>query len=216
MTTSTARILIALSLLFACTQSAALADSNKETAAAEVATVGKQAPDFTLPDTDGKKHTLKEYAGKYVVLEWVNFGCPFVKKHYDSKNMQALQATYTGKDVVWLSICSSASGKQGHFEGEELKTQVETHGSKATAYLTDAEGSVGRAYGAKTTPHMFVIDPKGILIYTGAIDDRPSTDKADIEGANNYVRAALDAAMAGKNVETPVTSSYGCSVKYKQ
>lgn len=216
MTNSMTRIIFAFGLLALGTQSIARAETKEETETPQVATVGEKAPDFTLMDAQGKKHTLKQYAGHYVVLEWVNFGCPFVKKHYDSDNMQALQAAFTGKEVVWLSICSSAPGKQGHFEGEELAKQIEAHGSKAAAYLTDAEGTVGRAYGAKTTPHMFVIDPKGTLIYAGAIDDKPSTDKADIKGASNYVSTALDAAMAGKKVETAVTQAYGCSVKYKQ
>jgi len=206
----------AAALLITGMQVSARADSKEETATPQVATVGEVAPGFTLMDTEGAKHALKDYAGHYVVLEWVNFGCPFVKKHYDSENMQALQTAFTGKEVVWLSICSSAPGKQGYFEGDELKKEVKAHGSKATAYLADADGTVGKMYGAKTTPSMYVIDPKGVLIYAGAIDDKPSTDKSDIKGANNYVRAALDAAMAGKQVETTVTKSYGCSVKYKQ
>jgi len=217
MTSNTAKILLALGAFALGTQGLAQAEPKTEAATSEVATVGEKAPDFVLTDIHGKNHTLKGYAGRYVVLEWVNFGCPFVRKHYDSDNLQTLQSTYIGKDVVWLSICSSVSGKQGHFEGEELTKQVvEVNGSKATAYLTDPEGTVGRAYGAKATPHMFVIDPKGTLIYAGAIDNRPTTDKGDIKGATNYVRAALDAAMAGKKVETTVTQAYGCSVKYKQ
>lgn len=193
--------------------SAAGAESGKPPA--PTAVVGEAAPAFTLPGVDGKAHALKDYAGSYVVLEWINFGCPFVRKHYDSDNMQSLQAASAARDVVWLTICSSAPGKQGYFEGDELKEQVEASRSKARAYLVDAEGAVGRAYGAKTTPHMFIIDPKGTLIYAGAIDDRPTTDKADIKSATNYVKAALDAAMAGKKVETAVTQAYGCSVKYK-
>lgn len=187
-----------------------------EEAAAPPAAVGKTAPEFSLKDAQGKEHALAEYQGKFVVLEWVNFGCPFVKKHYGSGNMQGLQAEYTGKGVVWLSICSSAPGKQGHFEGEELKKQLAEHQSKATHYLTDAEGQVGRAYGAKTTPHMYVIDPKGILVYAGGIDDIPTADPDDLAKAKNYLRLALDALLAGQPVAAPTTPPYGCSVKYAE
>ena len=183
-------------------------------AADRFATVGEKAPDFTLTDAAGKKHSLADFAGRFVVLEWVNFGCPFVKKHYNSKNMQNLQAAYTEKEVVWLSICSSGPAKQGYFEGDELVRELDQKGSRATAYLVDADGRVGRMYEAKTTPHMFVIDPGGVLIYAGAIDDRPSTDVEDIKGATNYVQQALDAAMTGKPVAVTSTKSYGCSVKY--
>jgi peroxiredoxin len=178
------------------------------------ATVGKKAPDFTLVDAQGETHYLSDYADKYVVLEWVNFDCPFVKKHYGSKNMQTLQAAYQEKEVVWLSICSSAPGKQGYFDGDDLAKRIKAEGGNASAYLIDADGTVGRMYEAKTTPHMFVIDPEGTLVYAGAIDDHPSTKIADIEGATNYVQLALDASMAGEEVETDWTKSYGCSVKY--
>jgi peroxiredoxin len=179
-----------------------------------VAAVGQKAPEFTLTDAAGKKHSLADYKGKYVVLEWVNFGCPFVRKHYDSKNMQGLQARWTGQDVVWLSICSSAQGKQGYYEGEALTKQLQKEGVKSTAYLIDADGVVGRKYEAQTTPHMYVIDPQGLLIYAGAIDDRPSAKPEDIAGAVNYVSEALAQARAGKPLSTSWTKSYGCSVKY--
>jgi peroxiredoxin len=191
--------------------SALLATASLAIAAPEV---GKPAPEFTLTDSNGKSHSLSDFKGKYVVLEWINFGCPFVKKFYEPGAMQKLQSEWTGKDVVWLAINSSASGKQGHFASDELKKQLETVGFKGTAYLVDEQGTVGKKYDAKTTPHMFVINPEGVLIYQGAIDNKKSTDSADIEGAANYVSAALDEAKAGKAVSTATTTPYGCSVKY--
>lgn len=178
------------------------------------AKVGEAAPDFTLPDLDGKEHKLSQYKGKYVVLEWTNPDCPFVKKHYDSKNMQKLQSAWVKKDVVWLTICSSAPGKQGYYEPSDIKSQMKKTQSSATAYLRDTGGAVGHMYQAKTTPHMYVIDPDGKLIYAGAIDDKPSTKKADIDGATNYVQACLEAATSGKAVATATSTPYGCSIKY--
>jgi len=178
------------------------------------AVVGKSAPAFSLTDMDGKTVKLSDFKGKFVVLEWVNFDCPFVRKHYGSENMQQLQKTYTGKDVVWISICSSAPGKQGHLTGNEAKEATAERGASPTEFLLDPKGVTGKAYGAKTTPHMFVIDPKGKLLYNGAIDDTPSTKVADIPNSKNYVVAALDAALAGKPVENATTKPYGCSVKY--
>jgi peroxiredoxin len=183
-------------------------------ATATVATVGQKAPDFTLLDATGKKRTLSEFQGKYVVLEWVNFDCPFVRKHYGTKNMQGLQARYTNQDVVWLSICSSAPGKQGYFAGDELKKRIEAEGLKSTAYLIDADGAVGKRYEAKSTPSLYVINPAGVLIYAGAIDDHPSTNPDDVAGSKNYVVEALTAAQSGRPVATSWTKSYGCSVKY--
>ena len=144
------------------------------------------APAFTLMDHLGEKHTLDQYKGKWVVLEWVNFDCPFVKKHYVSNNMQNLQKTYTDKGVIWLSICSSSKGKQGFLSSDEISSRIESHGAKPTAYLIDADGSVGKLYNAKTTPHMFVISPDGNLVYKGAIDSVPSTSPDDVVGAENY------------------------------
>lgn len=179
------------------------------------AAVGQKAPDFTLPDTNDGKQSLAQYKGKFVVLEWVNPDCPFVKKHYDSGNMQNLQKGARGKDVVWLSICSSAKGKQGSYSPSDWNKMSLEKKSTPNAVLLDEDGKVGNLYGAKTTPHIFIIDPKGNLIYKGAIDDKPSTDIADVSGAKNYVMAALDDAMAGKKVKVAQTQSYGCSVKYK-
>lgn len=180
----------------------------------QVATIGKTAPDFTLTDASGQKHSLADFKGKYVVLEWVNFGCPFVKAQYGSKNMQTLQSEYRDKGVTWLSICSSAPGKQGYFEGKNLQENITKFGSKATAYLLDSDGTVGKMYGAKTTPDMFVISPDGVLLYAGAIDNTPTTDVSVPPKSTNYVELALDAAMSGKEIKTKATQSYGCGVKY--
>ena len=179
------------------------------------AVVGQAAPAFTLPDTHGGRHSLSDLKGKMVVLEWVNFECPFVGKHYGSGNMQKLQKAYTGKGVVWLSINSSAEGKQGYFAPEKIDALLKEKGAAPTAYLIDTDGAVGREYGAKTTPHMYVIDPGGRVIYTGGIDDTPSTDQADVATAKNFVSAALDEALAGKPVTTASSTPYGCSVKYR-
>jgi hypothetical protein len=175
---------------------------------------GEPAPGFTLPDTHGKTHALADYKGKFVVLEWVNFGCPFVRKHYDANNMQSLQKEYTGKGVIWLSICSSAPGKQGNMSPEEWNKNEMEKGAAPTAVLIDADGKVGRSYEAKTTPHMFIINPEGKLIYQGGIDSIASTDKADIEKASNYIKVSLEEALAGKPISNPQTKPYGCSVKY--
>jgi peroxiredoxin len=176
--------------------------------------VGKAAPDFALSDSNGKKHSLSDLKGKFVVLEWFNPGCPFVKKHYSSNNMQELQKKYTEKGVVWLTISSSAEGKQGHLTPELANQEIKEKKANMTALLLDHDGKVGQAYGAKTTPHMFVIDPKGTLIYGGAIDDNDSADPEVIKTSKNYVAAALDEAMSGKPVQVASTDSYGCSIKY--
>lgn len=175
---------------------------------------GKAAPDFTAKASNGKTVKLSDYKGKTVVLEWLNYGCPFVKKHYESKNMQNLQKKYTGEGVVWLSVISSAPGKQGHADAKQAEADKATHGSSATAILLDEKGEVGKAYGALTTPHMYVIDKTGKLVYQGAIDDKASTDLADVKTATNYVSAALDATKAGKPVAVSQTKAYGCGVKY--
>jgi peroxiredoxin len=177
--------------------------------------IGAPAPAFTLPDTYGKEHSLSDYSGKWVVLEWLNYGCPFVQKHYKSGNMQKLQAEYGEQGVVWFSVVSSAPGKQGYYEPDEMNAMNEENGNTAAAVLLDPEGSVGMAYGAKTTPQMYVINPEGVLLYNGAIDDRPSPQVSDIEGAKNYLVQALSEAMAGQSVSQPTTQPYGCSVKYK-
>jgi len=177
--------------------------------------VGEAAPTFALKDVVGKEYSLADLKGKFVVLEWVNFDCPFVRKHYNSGNMQKLQKQYTEKGVTWLSICSSAEGKQGHFEMSDLKARIAKEKAVPTAYLIDESGDVGMKYEAKTTPHMFVINPDGVLLYAGGIDDKATTDTDDIASATNYVRAALDAAMAGQEIKVSASKPYGCSVKYK-
>lgn len=193
---------------------AAIAVLSVGQARAEVAT-GSDAPDFELTDITGKAHKLSDYRGKTVILEWVNHGCPFVVKHYDSGNMQSIQRDLVAAGAIWLSICSSAEGKQGYYTAEEWqKLNAEKQGA-ATAVLLDPEGTVGRLYGARTTPHMFVIDAAGKLAYQGAIDNKPSTDPTDIPSALNYVRAAFEDLAAGRAVATPTTKPYGCSVKYK-
>jgi peroxiredoxin len=178
------------------------------------ALVGQPAPDFTLSDAGGQPHALSQHRGAHVVLEWFNNECPFVRKHYDSGHMQRLQAAYTAKGVVWLTIASSAPGKQGHVTPAQAQEVVRERQARQTALLLDPEGTVGRLYGAKTTPHMFIVGPDGALLYAGAIDDAPSADPADLAGATNYVARALDEALAGAPVSIPRTDSYGCSVKY--
>lgn len=173
-----------------------------------------EAPDFTLTDTYDQPHTLSEYEGQWVVLEWLNYDCPFVRKHYNGDNMQALQEQYTGQGVVWLSIVSSAPGHQGNFSNDEMNARTAEHGGHQTAVLIDAVGTVAHAYGALTTPHMFVINPDQEIVYNGAIDDRPSPDPATLDGATNYVSGALDAAMAGLAVSPASSQPYGCTVKY--
>jgi peroxiredoxin len=172
------------------------------------------APAFTLTDTNGTEHSLSDFAGKTVVLEWFNAGCPFVKKHYVSGNMQALQETYTGKDVVWLSVVSSAPGKQGHASPSEHNQKIQEWNMKPTALLIDEDGTVGKAYKAKTTPHMFVINGEGEIVYQGAIDSERSSSPDDIPKATNFVKAALDQVLAGQPVEVSMSKPYGCSVKY--
>lgn len=203
---------LSLGLLFSnnSTNAVAIGDAKMQTA-----TVDKMAPEFTLKDSKGVSHNLSDFKGKYVVLEWINYDCPFVKKHYESNNMQSLQKEYTSKGVVWLSICSSSPGKQGNFDKETITKRSNEYKAKQTAYLIDEDGHVGQQYGAKTTPHCYVVSPEGVLIYAGAIDDNPSADQADVKTAKNYIKECLNASMNGKKVEVKSTKSYGCSVKYK-
>ena len=177
--------------------------------------VGEAAPDFSLPGADGKTHALADYKGKYVVLEWTNHDCPFVKKHYKSGNMQSTQKELTGKGAVWLSVVSSAPGKQGHVDAAKATELTKSRGAAPTAVLLDPSGDVGRKYEAKTTPHMYVVAPDGKLIYMGGIDSIPSSDAEDIAKATPYVKVALAEAMGGKPVTNSSTKPYGCSVKYQ-
>lgn len=179
---------------------------------------GKAAPDFKLKGIGAKDReiTLSDYKGKIVVLEWLNHGCPFVKKHYGSGNMQSLQLKYVGKNVIWFSIASSAPGKQGHVNSEQALAEKKEHKSSSTDVLLDADGKVGKLYGAKTTPHMYIIDKDGNLAYQGAIDDKPDTDPASIASAKNYVAQALEEIMAEKKVSVGSTKAYGCAIKYAE
>ncbi len=183
--------------------------------AAESPAVGTNAPDFSLTDSKGKTQSVSQYKGKYVVLEWFNPGCPFVQKHYGSGNMQKLQAELTGKGVVWLTIDSSAPGLEGYLTAEQANAKMTEWKTKQTALVLDPDGKAGRTYGAKNTPHMFVINPEGKIVYEGAIDSKATPNPADIANSTNYVKVALEESLGGKTVSTATTKPYGCSVKYK-
>jgi AhpC/TSA family len=178
------------------------------------ARVGERAPDFTAADIDGQTHKLSDYADKFVVLEWTNRACPYTMKQYSSGNMQNLQREWTGKGVIWLTVQSSAPGTQGYITAPQEKAWLKHINAAPTAVFLDPTGKLGHLYDAKTTPDMYVINPQGILIYEGAIDDHPTTDLSDIKISKNYVSAALSEAMAGKPVSVPTSRPYGCSVKY--
>jgi peroxiredoxin len=178
------------------------------------ANVGQPAPEFSLPDVSGKTVSLSGHRGRFVVLEWVNPGCPYVRKHYDSANMPRLQKEFGAREVVWLAINSTNPGHYDFLPPQKLQAWMRQNGALPAATLMDTDGKVGRLYGARTTPHMYIIDPKGELIYAGAIDDKRSTNPEDVKTAKNHVRAALGEALAGKPVSTPSTAPYGCTVKY--
>ena len=182
--------------------------------AAESPKVGSPAPDFSLTDSKGQQHSLGDYKGKWVVLEWFNPQCPFVQKHYGSGNMQKLQAEYTGKGVTWLTIDSSAPGKEGNLTADAANQKIAEWKIKSNGLLLDPQGQAGQAYGAKNTPHMFIINPDGKIVYEGAIDNKPTANPADIGSATNYVKVALDESLGGKPVTAANTKPYGCSVKY--
>jgi len=184
------------------------------TVGARAVGVGSPAPDFTALDTYGRTHTLSENKGKFVVLEWHNRECPYTRKHYESGNMERLQRDWTSKGVIWFTVISSAPGQQGYMTAEQENAYVSQMKASPTAVLLDPTGQLGHLYAAKTTPHMFVINPRGVLIYDGAIDSKSTDDPADIATATNYVSQALEEAMAGRPVTTPVSRPYGCSVKY--
>jgi peroxiredoxin len=178
------------------------------------ASVGQSAPDFKVKDTSGKDHSLGAYKGKFVVLEWVNPGCPFVQKHYDTSNMQATQKAAESKGVVWLTVSSTAPDAGDYKKPSELAAWLKEKGAAPTATLMDEDGKIGKAYGARTTPHMYVINPEGKLVYAGAIDSKATARKDDVKTATNYVTAALTEAMAGKAVSKSTSEPYGCSIKY--
>ena len=197
---------------FACAAVAALVLTAPAVHAA--ARVGEPAPAFSLTDSNGKAHALADFKGKTVVLEWTNAECPFVKKHYEPKNMQTQQGEAKSSEVVWLTVNSGAPGKQGHVDGAGANAIIASTGGQQAAYLLDPAGEAGKAYGAKTTPHMYVIDGEGVLRYAGAIDSNPSADPADIPGATQYVDAALGDLAANRAVARGTSQPYGCSVKY--
>lgn len=175
---------------------------------------GAMAPDFSLPGSDGKTYELADFRGKTVILEWTNHDCPYVQKHYDSGNMQALQKQTAEGGMIWFSVISSSPGSQGHVSADQASELTRSRNAQPTSVLLDPAGDVGRMYGARTTPHMYIIAPDGKLVYQGAIDDRPSARMSSLEGANNYLLAALDDMKANRPVQTPQTSAYGCSIKY--
>ncbi|MEM1115657.1 MAG: redoxin family protein [Bacteroidota bacterium] len=212
-----ALLLVALLTLSACATDAddvALDDPAPEAAAEPAPTPGAPAPAFTLTDTNGTEHALADFAGQTVVLEWLNYDCPYVGKHYTSGNMPALQERFTDEGVVWLSVVSSAPGEQGHFEPAVMNERTASEGGQQTAVLLDPEGTVGRLYDAQTTPQMVVINEDGTVVYNGAIDDKNSTDLADVETATSYIIPAIAAAQAGTEADPATTQPYGCSVKY--
>jgi hypothetical protein len=183
--------------------------------AADAPAIGHPAPVFSATDSGGHTVNLSDYRGKLVVLEWTNDGCPFVRHYYDHGNMQTLQKQYTGKGVVWLSVISSAAGREGYADGPHADQLSRQRGAAPSAVLLDPTGTLGHLYGAKTTPQMFLIDRTGTLIYSGAIDGEPSTDPADIATASPYFKDALDQALAGQPLSRPLTKPYGCSIKYQ-
>lgn len=177
--------------------------------------VGAPAPQFSVTDTNGKAVDLNALKGETVVLEWVNYGCPFVRKHYDTMNMQGLQKKYASKDVIWVGVMSSAKGKEGYYDTDKAANDAAALKKAGYSHLVrDPKGTLGKLYGASVTPHMFIIDKTGTLVYQGAIDDTPSADKATVKTAKNYVSAALDELKAGKTITTAESKPYGCSVKY--
>ena len=203
--------------LAACDQAEAPATPTTETAATETATAPGQpqmAPAFTLVDSEGTERSLADFRGKTVVLEWTNEGCPYVQKHYSAGAMQALQREAVADGVVWLTIISSEPGAQGYVEGEEARAWKARNNAGASHLLLDPTGEVGKAFGAVTTPDMRVIDGEGRILFTGGIDDRPTNKVEDLEGANNFVRAALTDIEAGRPVQTAFAQPYGCSIKY--
>lgn len=180
------------------------------------ATVGQPAPDFSVAAQDGKTYKLSDFKGQTLVLEWYNQGCPYVRKHYDSKNMQTLQkANNDGKKITWLTVISSAKGKQGYLDAKGAAAQMKTEGMASKALLLDSTGTMGKAYGAKTTPHMYIVNSQGVLVYAGAIDSNTSSNAKDIPTSTNYVQTALNELQAGKPVTTASTKPYGCGVKYE-
>ncbi len=208
------RVVPLLAVAVVASHTAACTQSEASTEQLVSPPVNQPAPAFTVTDTRGTSHSLDAYRGKWVVLEWFNHDCPYTKKHYKSDNMQALQREYTAKDVVWISVISSAPGKDGYGSAADIDQQMFEKKASPSFVVRDTAGVLGRLYGARNTPHMFAIDPEGVLRYVGAIDDKPSPRQKDVKDAKNYVRAALDAGLAGQPITVASTQPYGCDVKY--
>ncbi len=204
-------------LLLALTVVASYASACTESEAApipESPPVNQPAPAFTVSDTKGKTHSLDSYRGKWVVLEWFNHDCPYTKKHYSTDNMQGLQREYTAKGVVWISVISSAPGKDGYGSAADIDQQMMEKKASPSFVVRDTAGVLGRMYGARNTPQLFAIDPEGVLRYAGAIDDKPTSKAKDVKTAQNYLKAALDAGLSGQPIAIATTQPYGCDVKY--
>ncbi len=183
-------------------------------AAGAAVTAGQQAPQFKGVDVNGKQVSLADFKGKYVVLEWNNPNCPFVRKHYDSGNMQSLQKRFGADNVAWVAVNSTGDSHSDYMSPDKLAAWFRQQNATPAAIVMDTRGEIGRAYGAKVTPHMYVVDPSGTVVYAGAIDDKRSANPADVKTANNYVLAALTDALAGKPITTAASSAYGCTIKY--
>lgn len=208
------KLIILLSLIVATFMVVNLT-SETEVNSSTDAPVGEQAPEFEVMGADGNMYSLSDFEGQYVILEWLNHGCPYIRKHYDGNNMQQLQEKYTDKEnVVWLSVISSAPGEQGYMEPDEAQQSIEEYNASPTAILLDPEGEMGRAYNARVTPHMFIIDPSGTVRYNGAIDDKPTPRASSLETAHNYIDAAMNSLMNGEEVAVKSNTPYGCGVKY--
>ena len=209
------RTLLSLAVALVASQTAiACTESSEAAPIPESPPVNQPAPAFTVSDTKGKTHSLESYRGKWVVLEWFNHDCPYTKKHYKSDNMQALQREYTGKGVVWISVISSAPGKDGYGSAADIDAQTIEKKASPSFVVRDTAGVLGRMYGARNTPQLFAIDPDGVLRYAGAIDDKPTSKAKDVQGAKNYLKAALDAGLSGQPIAVATTQPYGCDVKY--
>ena len=208
------RIFLLLALALVASTTATACSDSEAAPVPDSPPVNQPAPAFTVTDTRGTTHSLDSYRGKWVVLEWFNHDCPYTKKHYKTDNMQALQREYTAKGVVWISVVSSAPGKQGYGSTADVDRLTTEKKASPSFVVRDTAGVLGRMYGARNTPHLFAIDPQGVLRYAGAIDDRPTSKTKDVEGAKNYLRAALDAGLAGQPIAVATTQPYGCDVKY--
>lgn len=208
------RLFLLLAVAIASHTATACSSESEAAPIPESPPVNQPAPAFTVSDTKGKTHSLDSYRGKWVVLEWFNHDCPYTKKHYKTDNMQALQREYTAKGVVWISVVSSAPGKDGYLSAANADKAMIDKKASPSFVVRDTAGVLGRMYGARNTPQLFAIDPEGVLRYAGAIDDRPTSKVKDVKGAKNYLKAALDAGLSGQPIAVATTQPYGCDVKY--